>query len=254
MNLNKIFCIIIVLLFALPLSAAERDYEYEIKPGVLKGLFDKEKIIKDNLTIINQQDNYLRGLRDQLEEAFATNDEGRLKNVLIELVKQLEQMQQRVEEQDIRTEQYRVYSYRAWENAERKEIPPQGEALDDSEFLKFRSWINREIPKEEQVSTNPRLAKIQKVKEDLEDLKDMRRKIPGNATGLREKHVDAAYDRIWLDLIKELYFELGETVIDIIELYARIDFSEGIINEDDYGGYLNTFEKIIDTLIEEKTK
>ena len=254
MNLNQIFCMITILLFALPLSAAERDWEYEIKPSTFKEMVEREKIIKDNRIIINQQDNHLRELHNQLEEAFATNNESRLKRVLIELVKQLEQMQQRVEDQDIRTEQFRVISYRAWKDAERKKIPPKEDALDDSEFHEFRRLISEEISKGEQVSITPRLSNIQKVKEDLKDLRDLRRKIPGNAKGIREKHVLAALDRIWLSLIKELYFELRETVIDIIEMYARIGFSEGIINEDDYDRYLNTFEEIIDTLIEEKTK
>ena len=253
MNLNQIFLIIAVLLFALPLSATEKDWEYEIKPEVLKEMVEQEKIIKDNRTIINQQDNYLIELYNQLEKAFATNNENRLKKVLVELVKQLVRMQERVEEQDIRTEKFRVSSYRAWKNAERKKIPSEGDALDDSEFLKLRSLIIEEMSEEEQISTDPRISNIQKVKGASKRIRDMRRKIPGNATGLREKHVFAALDRIWLNSIKELYFDMGETVIDIIELYTYRDLSEGIINEGDYGEYLNILDEIIDTLIEEKT-
>ena len=190
--------------FALPLSAAERnwDYEIEVDPQVRGELISKEQGLKDNRTVISQQTNNLEELRDELKKAIDADDETKLQNVLSVLVPQLEQMQERLETQDTKMEQYRVYLFRALENAERKQIHFKQDPL-DSELFAVSGSIYETMSKEDKQSMGAPIARILEARKELERISKINDKLLtspyGSARGLRVKHELAALDRLQLE-------------------------------------------------------
>ena len=257
MNLSRILFIIAVVFFALSLSAAERDWDYEIEvdPQVRGELISKEQGLKDNRIVISRQTNNIKELRDKLKEAIDADDETQLQNVLSVLIPQLEQMQERLEIQDIKMEQYRVYLFRALENAERKQVHFKKDPL-DSELRAISSSIYEQMSKEDKQSMGSPIAKILEARKELERISKINDKLPtspyGSARGLRVKHELAALDRLRLNLMKKQYAQLKQIAIGIIEIYTGIELSGEAINESDYSQFLQSFDYIINNLIEEE--
>ena len=112
------------------------------------------------------------------------------------------------------------------------------------------------MSKEDKLSMGSPLSKILKARKELERISKINDKLPtssyGSARGLRVKHEFAALDRLQLNLMKKQYAQLMEIVIGIMELYTSKELSEEAITEDDYSQFLQSFDYIIDTLIEEE--
>ena len=255
MNLSHLVLILIVVFLALSLSAAERnwDYEIEVDSQVRGELISKEQSLKDNRSVISQQTNDLKGLRDELEKALDAEDEAKLQNVLSVMVPQLVQMQERLETQDIKTEQYRVYLFRALENAERKQRHFKQDPL-DSELLAMSSSIYETMSKADKQSMGAPIAKILEARKELERISKINDKLPtspyGSVRGLSVKHELATLDRLHLNLMKEQYVQLMQIVIGIMEIYTDRELLGEVIDKADTSQFLQSFDYIINDLRE----
>ena len=257
MNLTHLFLTVVVVFFAMPLSAAERDFDYEIKidPKVRKELISKEQSLKDNRIVISRQTNDIAGLRAELEAAVDADDEVALQSVMRRLIPQLAQMQERLETQDIKMEQYRVYLFRALQNAEREQIHFKQDPL-DNKLLAIGASIYKGMSKEDKQSMGAPIAKILEARKELEQISKVSDQLStspyGSARGLRAKHELATLDRLHLNLIQEQYAQQKQIVIGIMETYAHKELMGEAINKTESNDFLRSFDYIINNLKEEE--
>ena len=255
---RMLLTIIILLCAALPLSATEVDLDYEIKVDseVREQLISNEYSLKEHRVSLAKENIHLKELHEALEEALYANDQRRLQNVFMVLLPKLKQMQEELAEQSSRIEKHRYTLVRVLQSSERKKIRFE-EPLQTDKLMEIGSAIYEQMSKEDKLSIGRKAASIFKISKEIEKSSRLHDQLPyspyGSSKGLREKHEMAVLDRLYLEAKKEEYAQLEAIATGILDSYIDKELSEEEITESNYKGFLNNFESIIDTLIEEET-
>ena len=253
-NFNRIFLIIVISFCSLQISATEIDLDVQLEiPTAVRGqLISKEGTLKDHRTVLNEEKSSLGELLSEFEDAVIADDQQKLQNIFRILIPKLQQIQKMLILHDERVEQYRLYLFRAIENAEQKKTSLKASPSAEQSTDIARSIYEQMSPKN-QTSLGPRMAKILNARKKLKELNEVSDKVPGSpygsVQGLSIKHEIAALDRIQLNLEKEHYAQLEAIAMGLIELYIAKELSSEKITENDYNRFLDSLNYLIDDTV-----